>query len=179
MNLIQTLIQMGARELVAVIAAEPAAAKAWPFGVRGRSPLSRGIAQIRRAFPELTAGRAGYDAARQVFRQQVRRAVEAREAMNRPEPPPSPSSPPRPPRSPRSRPPERTYTLRVEITSQRGARSTWTVVQVHGPEGMPFSQLRTLAERAVDDFVTAGTNSGQLVSSLGERRRIGQVQWIG
>lgn len=179
MNIIQALLQAGARELVAVLAEESVARRSTGLKLPGRSALSRGIGMIRKAFPELTQGQRGYEAARNVFRMQERRASQARQAMadalsgqDR--------EPPRVPRSPRNRPAqERTYTLRVEIVSQRGARSSWMIVRVHAPDGTSLSTLRTLAASAVQDRVDAGTESGVMSASLGERRRIGDVQWIG
>ena len=179
MNLIAELLNLGAREIVAIIAAEPAAAKPWPKNSPGRSPLSRGIGLLRKSFPELLQGAAGYNAARSVFRQQVRRAVNAAAQMdlelNRP-----PNTPPRPTRRSSPRPQtQEVYTLRVEVVSQRGARSRWITTRVRGPAGLSLNELRTLAETAVADIVEHGQESGRLVGNLGVRARVGQVIWIG
>lgn len=179
MNLIAELLALGAREIVAIIAAEPAAALPWPRNAPGRSPLSRGIGLLRRTFPELLAGNAGYNAARSVFRQQVRRAVNAAQEMAR-ELGRSPDTPPGVPRRPRSpRATREVYTLRVEVVSQRGARSRWITTRVRGPAGLSLAELRSLAETAVQDIIEYGQESGRLVRNLGTLARIGQIIWLG
>lgn len=179
MNIIAELLSLGAREFVSVLAEQSVQIKAGLRVPSARSAISLGIAAIRKRWPELTQGNRGYEAARNVFRMQERRAQRAFNAMQNPDSPP-PARPQTPPGQRPTRPPaNQTYTLRVETISQRGARSSWMMVQVVGPPNMTMAELRNAAWTAVNATRDAGTTSGLLSASLGQLSRLGQVIWIG
>lgn len=159
MGRIVTLALGGGLRAVESFAAEAAGIVPPVSRGTGRSLQSLAIAAIRRQFPLQTAGQAGYEIARNVWRRSLRMAnalVRDRERV-------ASGQPPRGPRGPRTggggaAPRNGVYVYRVEFVSDSGV-SRWRTLTARGPAGMPDDALLTRADIALANDI--GTSRRQ------------------
>lgn len=151
MNPILDIVASGGVRALAGLAAEAVGIVPRVPRSGGRSLASLGIATIRRQFPLLTKGQAGYEVARNVWRRALRSAESARRRNDREPPAPGDAGGGGPSR-PRPRPGARMgeYVYRVEFVSRAGV-SRWRTLTFTGPAGLSDDALRARADAVRSD----------------------------